>query len=60
MEINTNGDAVSTTSQLIIKEADRSHSGNYTCWPTTANSATVLINVVLRGKQSCVYFSIRS
>ncbi|XP_076040825.1 uncharacterized protein LOC143025251 [Oratosquilla oratoria] len=40
-----------TTSQLVIKDATTYHSGNYSCLPTWADPASVLVNVVVDGEQ---------
>ncbi|XP_047739901.1 uncharacterized protein LOC108675217 [Hyalella azteca] len=40
-----------TVSQLTIEGAQLSHSGNYTCWPTSAIPKSVIVNVVLQGEQ---------
>ena len=38
------------TSQLTIKDARLTNSGNYTCYPTLARSTSVTVNVVLEGE----------
>ena len=37
------------TSQLTIRRAKLSNSGNYTCFPTVAKPKIVIVNVVLQG-----------
>lgn len=51
VSIATRGDHMSTVSHLTIKEATPKHSGNYTCWPTSAHWDSILINVVVEGEQ---------
>ncbi|KAL7645175.1 UNVERIFIED_CONTAM: hypothetical protein RMT77_003553 [Armadillidium vulgare] len=51
VNIITKSSIQSTSSQLTITNAQTTHSGNYTCWPTLAKPTSVLINVVLEGEQ---------
>ncbi|XP_042857732.1 zwei Ig domain protein zig-8-like [Penaeus japonicus] len=51
VSILTQEAADGTTSRLTIRGAAPSDSGNYTCWPTSAQPSSVLINVVLEGEQ---------
>ncbi|CAL4146555.1 unnamed protein product, partial [Meganyctiphanes norvegica] len=49
--ISTHGDHRQMTSQLSIASASPRHSGNYTCWPTSAKPNWAIINVVVEGEQ---------
>ncbi|XP_063610480.1 zwei Ig domain protein zig-8-like [Penaeus indicus] len=51
VSILTQETAEGTTSRLTIRNATPKHSGNYTCWPTSAQPSSVVINVVLEGEQ---------
>ncbi|XP_068235980.1 zwei Ig domain protein zig-8-like isoform X2 [Palaemon carinicauda] len=48
---NTGTNGEPTTSHLTITKATTKHSGNYTCWPTSAQPASAVVNVVEEGEQ---------
>ncbi|XP_066963146.1 zwei Ig domain protein zig-8-like [Macrobrachium rosenbergii] len=51
VSINTRSAGEQTTSHLTITKATTKHSGNYTCWPTSAQPASAIVNVVEEGEQ---------
>ncbi|KAK7066723.1 hypothetical protein SK128_005941, partial [Halocaridina rubra] len=51
VSISTRGEGDRTTSHLTITRATTHHSGNYTCWPTSAQATSAIVNVVVEGEK---------